>query len=232
MQGWIKLHREVKKNWLYEEKRVFSKFEAWIDLLLEVNHKDNKFLLGNELVTVSRGQTITSIRQLCDRWSWSNTKVKQFLSLLESDKMITVKSDTKKTLITVDKYEFYQCHDEEKTTEERHDNDTNTTQKHTNKNVKNDNNEKNEKKKDKKINYADSVSMLEDEYKKLVEQFGEDFTKDRIEKLNLYKGSTGKKYKSDYLTILSWERNNQKDGVKRAASQDAKSFAKEYNLQF
>ncbi|MCD7034332.1 conserved phage C-terminal domain-containing protein [Metabacillus sp. GX 13764] len=141
MQGWIKLHREVRSNWLYQEKRTFSKFEAWVDLLLEVNHKDNKVLLGSELLEVKRGSTITSIRQLCDRWGWSNTKVKQFLGLLENDGMITVKSDTKKTVITVDKYDFYQCGDEEKTTEKHHDNDTEATQKHTNKNVKNDKNE-------------------------------------------------------------------------------------------
>jgi hypothetical protein len=45
---------------------------------------------------------------------------------------------------------------------------------------------------------------------RLIEQFGEAGTKEKIENLNLYKGSTGKKYKSDYLTILSWERKNSK----------------------
>lgn len=138
MQGWIKLHREVKSNWLFQEKRTFSKFEAWVDLLLEVNHKDNKVLLGNELIDVKRGQTITSIRQLCDRWGWSNTKVKQFFQLLQNDGMITVKSDTKKTVVTVEKYDFYQCLEEGKTTQNTHENDTEQTQKHTNKNEKNE----------------------------------------------------------------------------------------------
>jgi DNA-binding transcriptional regulator YhcF (GntR family) len=145
MQGWIKLHREIKSNWLYQEKRIFSKFEAWVDLLLEVNHKDNKVLLGNELVDVKRGQTITSIRQLSARWGWSNTKIKQFFSLLQDDGMVSVKSDTKKTVITVEKYEFYQCMEDEKTTQNTHENDTKQTQKHTNKNVKNEKNEKNKK---------------------------------------------------------------------------------------
>lgn len=142
MQGWIKLHREVRSNWLYQEKRQFSKFEAWVDILLEVNHKDSKVLIGSELVEVKRGQTITSIRQLCGRWGWSNTKVKQFLLLLEEDGMAFVKSDTKKTVITVEKYDFYQQSEEEKTTEKHHGNDTETSQKHTNKNVKNEKNDK------------------------------------------------------------------------------------------
>jgi uncharacterized phage protein (TIGR02220 family) len=158
VQGWIKLHREVRSNWLYQEKRTFSKFEAWVDLLLEVNHKDNKVLLGNEVIDLKRGQTITSIRQLCDRWGWSNTKVKQFFSLLQQDGMVTIKSDTKKTLITVEKYDFYQCFDDTKTTQNTHENDTEQTQKHTNKNDKNDNNDKNEKKED--IPYVEIVSYL------------------------------------------------------------------------
>lgn len=69
------------------------------------------------------------------------------------------------------------------------------------------------KTKEKKVKYAEFVSMKKEEYEKLVEQFGEPGAKDRIENLNLYKGSNGKKYKDDYLTILAWERKNKKDGI-------------------
>lgn len=142
MQGWIKLHRKIQEHWLYQEKRKFSRFEAWIDLLLIANHEDAKIALGNELIEVKRGQRITSIRQLCDRWGWSNTKVIQFLKLLQNDGMLTVKSDSKKTLITIENYDFYQGTDDKKATENRHESDTKQTKKHTNKNVKNDKNEK------------------------------------------------------------------------------------------
>jgi hypothetical protein len=64
------------------------------------------------------------------------------------------------------------------------------------------------KKEDSKKHYAEFVTLTQDEYTKLLEQFGEQGTKDRIENLNLYKGSKGIKYKSDYLTVLSWERKN------------------------
>lgn len=65
-------------------------------------------------------------------------------------------------------------------------------------------------KKPKKHKYAEFVSMTEEEHQKLVQQFGEKGAQDRIDNLNLYKGSTGKKYKEDYLTILNWERKNNK----------------------
>ena len=141
-KGWIKLHRRIREHWLYKEKRIFSRFEAWVDLLLEANHSDNRVPLGNEIIECKRGQTITSIRQLCDRWGWSNTKVINFLKLLQDDEMIMYFSDAKKTVITIVNYGFYQDRNVTETTQERRKNDARTTQKHTNKNDKNDKNDK------------------------------------------------------------------------------------------
>ena len=107
-EGWIKLHRKIWEHEFFQEKRKFSKFEAWIDLILQANYFDNKFLLGNEVVLVARGSFVTSIRKLSKRWSWSNSKVKAFLSLLESQQMVVQKSDTKKTVLTIENYELYQ----------------------------------------------------------------------------------------------------------------------------
>lgn len=56
----------------------------------------------------------------------------------------------------------------------------------------------------KKYKYADNVTLKRDEYAKLCELHGEDAVKRMIEILNLYKGSSGKRYKSDYMTILNW----------------------------
>jgi|SRR5690625_3525234 len=141
-KGFIKLHRKIQDHWLFEEKRTFSKFEAWIDMLLMANHKENKVVLGNELITIERGQFITSIRKLGERWNWSNTKVTNFLEILKQDEMITYKKDTKKTVITIVKYSVYHDNENAKTTRERHDKDTKATREHTNKNVKNVKNNK------------------------------------------------------------------------------------------
>src|SRR5699024_7281455 len=132
-QGWVKLHRKIQDHWIYKEKRVFSKYEAWIDLLFMANHKNNKALIDGELINVEKGQFITSVRKLCDKWSWSNTKVNNFLKMLEKDGMITKKSDTKKTVITLVNYTFYHESDNEKTSQKHHESDTEASQKHTNK---------------------------------------------------------------------------------------------------
>lgn len=60
------------------------------------------------------------------------------------------------------------------------------------------------KKKPEKKQYAEYVSLTEDEYGKLVYEYGQRAADKFVEVLNLYKGSTGKTYKSDYMTILNW----------------------------
>lgn len=55
-----------------------------------------------------------------------------------------------------------------------------------------------------KCEYADYVFMTKDEYKKLIEKYGENNVKLMVGKLDNYKGSNGKQYKCDYRAILSW----------------------------
>lgn len=145
MIGWIKLHRSIYNHWLFKEKRKFSKFEAWIDLMLLVNHKDNRFVMGNEITDCKRGQHITSKRELSIRWNWSTTRVTNFLELLQEDKMITYFSDTKKTVITIENYGIYQDENNTEQIREKQEKNTKENQKKTNKNDKNVDNEKNEK---------------------------------------------------------------------------------------
>lgn len=56
----------------------------------------------------------------------------------------------------------------------------------------------------KKLQIAEFVSMTADEYQKLIDEFGETDTASLIQILDNYKGSSGKKYKSDYRAIRSW----------------------------
>ena len=125
-EGWIKLHRKVLETEVLQDNKPFSRFEAWVYLLLQANHADNKVMLDGDLIEVKRGSMVTSIRKLCDKWKWSNTKVCKFLKVMEKEQMLVQKSDTKKTVLAIINYEFYQGGCEEKTTQKRHRNDTET----------------------------------------------------------------------------------------------------------
>ena len=49
--GWIKLYRSVKQHWLLaKEEEPFTQFEAWVYILLTVNHKPEKADLGGEVI--------------------------------------------------------------------------------------------------------------------------------------------------------------------------------------
>ncbi|MCC1407235.1 DnaD domain-containing protein [Staphylococcus aureus] len=154
MTGWISIDRSIQNHWLFKEKRTFSKFEAWIYLLMEANHSKAKVPIGNQIVTVERGQRLTSILTLSDLFNWSRFKVKTFLDLLESDGMLEVKTTSKYTLITIVNYDFYQSEqgrnqhqDDIKPTSKQHQSNINPTSKqhqtNTNNNDNKDNNEKN-----------------------------------------------------------------------------------------
>ena len=142
--GWISIHRSITENWIWDEK-PFDRRSAWIDLLMMVNHTDTKIMFDGSLVEVKRGQRITSIRKLSERWGWSTTKTTKFLTMLETDEMITLKKDTKKTLVTIVKYSVYQDSENKKVTQKIHRNNTEVTQKNTN---NKENNENKDNKKD------------------------------------------------------------------------------------
>lgn len=106
-EGWIALHRKLQDNKLWNCE-PFSRGQAWIDLLLMANHEEKSFLLGNQSMTIGRGQRFYSVEKLSKRWKWSEKKVRNFLTLLENEQMIIKKGQTKGTLVTIVNYDFYQ----------------------------------------------------------------------------------------------------------------------------
>ena len=79
------------------------------------------------------------------------------------------------------------------------------------------------KRKEEKIHFAEFVAMTNAEYEKLVSTHGKDFADQCIITLDNYKGSTGKKYASDYRAILSWveERVREKEAKNGTSRTDS-----------
>ena len=145
-QGWLKIYRKILDNFLWED-RPFSRGQAWIDLILIANHEDKTTIFNGNVVEIKRGQKMTSLRKLSDRWGWSITKTKKFLEVLQSEKMLTYKSNSKNTVYTIVNFNDYQEKQEHKNntkiTQKENRNKTEIKQKETNKNDKNDKNDKN-----------------------------------------------------------------------------------------
>jgi len=106
--GWIKIHRSITEHWLYTEKRKFSKFEAWNDILLNVNFTPGKTIIKGKLININRGESVLSLETWGKRWNWDKSSVKRFLELLKKDEMIELKNETVTTRLIVCKYDTYQ----------------------------------------------------------------------------------------------------------------------------
>ena len=130
MEGWIKLHKKIMEHWMWDDPVILK---AWIDILLSVNYTDKKILFDGNLVTVEAGQIITSVRKLATRWKCSKERVNKILYLFEQDNMLTVNKTTRRTLLSVVNYGFYQngsdsLKDTDKDSEQDTDKDTDSPQ--------------------------------------------------------------------------------------------------------
>lgn len=142
-RGWIKLHRELADNWLWQEK-PFSKGQAWVDLLMLANHEDKKMPYKGEVIVCKRGDVNLSIAYLSERWGWSRKKTRSFITVLEKDQMLTAEVTTNRTTLTIDNYDKFQGQGTTKgTTKEQRGYQRKNSEGITTKNDKNDKNEKN-----------------------------------------------------------------------------------------
>ena len=226
MEGWIKIHRQIQKHWIWNNAEYLK---AWIAILITVNHEDNKVLIHGELFNCGRGESLMSLSSWTKTFGkgWSIRKTRTFLELLKNDLMIKTEGCHKTTRLTVCNYDSYQDvrqANDKQTTSKRQANDKQTT---TNKNDKNYKNEKNYKEEDiiisdeiKKLkedferfnNWLDTettfirkikTQMTEEQFIKLKKKYNSVQIMETVLSLENYKDAT-KRYTSVYLTVKNW----------------------------
>ena len=107
-RGWIRLHRKTRDHWLWDNKEVKSKFEAWIDLLMMASHKERSIYIKDQLVTIKRGEVCCSLNAFAKRWKWSTGKVRRFISVLKTDTMVVQRTTRVATHLSICNYDTYQ----------------------------------------------------------------------------------------------------------------------------
>lgn len=147
-QGWISLYRDIQDNWIWLAE-PFSKGQAWVDLLLLANHQDGTIIFSGELIKVKRGEFITSILKLSDRWRWSRGKASTFLNQLQSDGMLVQNRTAHYTTLTIANYEKYQSVGTTKVTAEEQPKSNGKTTKEQRKDINNNDNNANNENNDK-----------------------------------------------------------------------------------
>ena len=129
MEYYIPISRRLFEHQLWCEERIYSRFEAWLDLIQSARFEDTKQLIGNRFIEVKRGQILASLRFLAGRWQWSTKKVNSFLDLLIQDKMIIKETpkETGQTVITICNYDKYNSQIIQEETEKKQQGNTKET---------------------------------------------------------------------------------------------------------
>lgn len=106
--GWIKSYRKMQNNWIWRYKEPYDRRSAWQYILFQASYEDRKEFRNGAIIEVKRGQFITSVRELSDKWMWNKSKVTRFLDRLETEHMVKQERTKTGTLLTVVNYGFYQ----------------------------------------------------------------------------------------------------------------------------
>ncbi|MGO4540351.1 hypothetical protein [Paenibacillus sp. 2TAB19] len=163
MDGWICLHRKIRKNPIFNDMALLR---LWLICLTEASHSERNQLIGRQSVRLLPGQFITGRFALHGMYNnglkgddaKSEKTVWRWLELLEKSEFLTINSTTKYSVITVENWDIYQDNkpdNDQQVTSKRPTDDQQVTNKRptddqqvtTNNNVNNDNNENNEERK-------------------------------------------------------------------------------------
>lgn len=107
IKGYIRLSRKFFENSLWTEPRVYSRAEAWLDLIQMARFESTTEFLTNRAIEVGRGEIPVSRRFLEKRWQWSNTKVDNFLKALQKRQQISQRNASGQSIITLCNYDTY-----------------------------------------------------------------------------------------------------------------------------
>ena len=107
-EGYISLHRTLLDNPIFNSE-PYTKGQAWVAILMLTNHKEGYITVKNgKMIKIERGECGFSELALSDIFKWSRGKVKRFLILLESEKMIQQKIVENHSIIKVLNYDKFQ----------------------------------------------------------------------------------------------------------------------------
>lgn len=107
MNGWICLHRSIQDHWIFDKDDYFR---AWIVMLMEVNHKQNRALINGVFLTCDRGESVLSKSSWAKKFgkNWNRKKVERFFKYLENDHMIVQQNVHVTTKLSICNYGKYQ----------------------------------------------------------------------------------------------------------------------------
>lgn len=140
MSGWIKLHRKLIESDIFQNEKLLKIF---IYCLLKATHQEHSQLIGLRTIELKKGQFVFGRSKAATELNMKESTVWKYMKFLESIKTISIDSNNKFSVITIENWEFYQGIPEEVEQQNNNKITTKEQQNNTNKNVKNVKNVKN-----------------------------------------------------------------------------------------
>lgn len=122
-KSWIKLYRKILESPIFENEKALK---VWIWCLVKATHKEREQLVGKQIVYLEKGQFVTGRKKASDELKMKDRTVYDYFKLLEELHMISINSNNKFSIITVEKWEDYQV--EELKNQQQNDNNATTNQ--------------------------------------------------------------------------------------------------------
>lgn len=135
--GYVKLYRSLLYHPIFKIREALQLF---IYCLLKANHEPGVVIFGRQQIPVDRGQFIFGLDRASSDLSMSVWKVRSSLDLLISLEILTRKTTSKYSIITICNYNYYQDSQNKKPQATQQTSHKQTTTNNKYKNEKNENN--------------------------------------------------------------------------------------------
>ena len=129
-KSWIKLYRKLLQSPIFENEKALK---IWIWCLCKATHKGITQLVGQQIIELNTGQFVFGREKASEELKMTESTVYKYIKLLEKLQMISIKSNNKFSIISIDNWEEYQGEEQQKNNKRT----TKEQQSNTNKNVKN-----------------------------------------------------------------------------------------------
>lgn len=197
-EGFILLHRRIIKEWEWYSN--INDTRLWVHCLLRANWEDNWY----DGILIKRGSFMTSYKSLSSETGLTVQQVRTSLAHLKKTDNLTIENNHQYSIITIKNYDKYQCEQQTNNTPITHDQHTSNTRVTTNNKDNKDNkyNKKENIKEKRKYGTFKRVVLTDDEYARLVSDYGEEFVINQIALLDEYIESNNNKNKYTNFNLV------------------------------
>lgn len=112
MNGYIKLYRKLLENKIFDNEKLLK---VWVWCLLKATYKEHDQLVGLQTVHLMPGQFIFGRFKNAEELKINPNTLKKYMEFLSSERLISIKSTNKFSVVTVVNWELYQSEEENNT---------------------------------------------------------------------------------------------------------------------